>query len=109
MTASYICVTYGFSLRRYEGFWVDSQRLVDGIHLLKHDRREPRVLVAVMGRFKGEDINIMHLFPLVNVTSSGIRIRMWLERLVSLLKEEGNNNFPAFCDVEGYMLSAAAI
>ena len=34
---------------------------------------------------------------------------MWLERLVSLLKEEGKTNFPAFCEMEGYMLSVTAI
>ena len=34
---------------------------------------------------------------------------MWLERLVALLKEEGKTNCPAFYDMEGYMLSAAAI
>ena len=109
MTASYICVTYGYSLRGYEGFWIDSQRLMDGIHLRKHDRREPHVLVAVMGRFKGEDGNILYIFPLVNVTLSGIRICMWLYMLVTLLKEEGKTNCPVFCDMEGYMLSTAAI
>ena len=82
MIASYICVTYGYSLRVYEVFWVDSQRLMDGIHLGKNYRREPHVLVAFMGIFKGEYGNIMHLLPSLNVTLSGIRIRMWLERLV---------------------------
>ena len=87
MTASYICVTCGYSLRGYEGLCVDSQRLMDGIHLGKYNRREPHVLMTVMGRFKGEDGNRMHLFPLANVTSSGIRIHMWLERLVALLNK----------------------
>ena len=86
MTASYICVTYGYSLRGYEVLWVYLQRLMDGIHLGEHDRREPHVFVAVLVRFKVEDGYIIHLLPLVNVTSSGIRIRMWLERLVALLK-----------------------
>ena len=62
-----------------------------------------------MGKFKGEDGEIMHLLPLLNVTLSGIRIRMWLERLLALLKEEGKKNCPAFCDMEGYMLSVTAI
>ena len=53
MTASYTCVIYGYSVRGYEGFWVDLQWLVDGIHLVKHDRRETPVLVAVVVRFKG--------------------------------------------------------
>ena len=62
---------------------------MDGIHLGKHDRKEPRVLVVVMVIFKGEYFNRTHLLPLVNLTSSGIRIRMWLERLVALIKGEG--------------------
>ena len=53
MTASYICVTYGYSVRGYEGLWVDLQWLMDGIHLGKHDRRETPVLMVVMVRFKG--------------------------------------------------------
>ena len=59
--------------------------------------------------FKGGNGNIMNITPLVNVTLSGISIRIWLERLIVLLKEEGKTNCPDFCDMEGYMLSAAAI
>ena len=40
--------------------------MMDGIHLVRHDRREPHVLVAVMGRLKGEYGNIIHLLPLAN-------------------------------------------
>ena len=45
------------------------------------------MLVAVMGRFKGENGEGIHLLPLVNVTSLRIRIHMWLDRLLSLLKD----------------------
>ena len=51
----------------------------------------------------------MHLLPLINVTQSGIRIRFWLDILVTLLKAEGSTNCPEFCDEEGYMISASAI
>ena len=67
---------------------------MDGIHLGKHYRRVPHVLVAVMGRFKVEDGERMHLLPLENVTLSGIIIHMWLQRLVYLLKKEGKTNCP---------------
>ena len=46
------------------------------INLGKHDRREPHVLVAVIGRLKRDYGNIMHLLPLVNVTLLRISIRM---------------------------------
>ena len=74
---------------------------MDGKNLGKYDRREPHVLVSDMGILKAEDSEIMHLLPLVNVNSSAIMIRMWLERLLALLKEEGKKNFPAFCEMEG--------
>ena len=82
---------------------------MDSIHLGKHDRREHCILVAVMVIFKREDGYIMHLLLIVNLTSSGIRICMWLERLVALLKEEGKNNSPAFFDIEVYIFYVAAI
>ena len=60
-TAGYIYVTYDYSLRGYEGLWVDSKRLMDGIHMGKHYSRDPHVLAEVMGRFKGKDGDKMNL------------------------------------------------
>ena len=83
MTAAYIYVAYDYYLRGYEGFWVNFQRLIDGIHIGNYDRREPHVIVSVMGIFRGEYGDCMHMIPLINVTQSGIRIWVWLERLVA--------------------------
>ena len=78
MTAAYICGTYVYYLHGYKGFWFDCQQLIDRIHIGKYDRWEPHMNVSVMGRFKGEDRDCMHLLPLVKVTHSGIRIWVWL-------------------------------
>ena len=51
----------------------------------------------------------MRLLPLINVTQSEISILVWVEILVGLLRAEGRNNFPEFCDEEGYMLSGISI
>ena len=84
--------------------------MADGWHSFgENDEREPRVLVEVMGTLKGKDGGIMHLITLVNVIPSGNSICMWLDILVALLKEKGKTNLPDFCDMKGYMLSAAAI
>ena len=56
------------------------------INIWKYDRRDPHVIVSVMGIFKGGDGDFMHLLPLINVTQSGINIRFWLEILVASLK-----------------------
>ena len=77
---------YVYSLRGYEGFWVDCQKLIYGIHIGKYDRQEPHMIVSVMGRFKEEYGDLMHLIPLINITQSGIRIKMYLEILMDLLK-----------------------
>ena len=53
-----------------------------------------------MGIFKAEDADRMHLLPLIKIIQSRIRIQVWLERLVDLLKAEGRMNFPEFCDEE---------
>ena len=55
MAASYICVVYGYSLRGYEGFWVDCNRLIKHIHVGKFDSRALHVTVDALGRFKSED------------------------------------------------------
>ena len=96
-------------MQGYKGFWVDYQRIIDGIHIGEYARREPHVIVSVMGIFKGEDGERIHLLPLINVTQSGIKIQGWLVRLVDLLKIEERNNFPEFCNEEGYILSASSI
>ena len=51
----------------------------------------------------------MHLLPLINVNQSGIRIRVLLERLLTLLKAEGKTGCPVFCDEEGKILLARSI
>ena len=67
------------------------------------------MLLAVMVILKGEDGEIMYLLPLVNLNSLAIRICVWSESLLALLKEEWKTNRPAFCYMEAYMLSAADI
>ena len=109
MTGAYLVITYGYSLRGYEGFWVDAERLCKHIDCGKHDPRQGHIAVPLLGRFKAEGGDRMHVFPIVNVTQSGIAVRLWVERLVALLKEEGKVDCPAFCDEEGYQLYASVI
>ena len=107
MVCGYIVVTFGYSLRGHEGFWTDAGRLCEGIGTGRNpsvgERRH--VLVSLLGRFKGEQGSRMHVFPLSDRTSSGIRIRLWLERVVKILLDERKENCPAFCDGEGYQLT----
>ena len=47
----------------------------------------------------------MHVFSLANTTRTGIRVRVWLERVVRILLSEGKRECPAFCDEDGYILT----
>ena len=107
MLGAYLCCTYGHSLRGNEGLWVDADRLCRHIGMGKYDQRAPHVLISLLGRFKSEDGDRMHVFPLANTTRSGIRIRIWLERLVKLLRDEGKSSCPAFCDKNSFQLTLA--
>ena len=108
MAGGYMVSTYGYSLRGNEGFWVDADRLVAAIGMGKHSAI-PHVIISLLGRFKSEEGDRMHVFPLASVTRSGIRIRAWLERVVTVLRMEQKHNCPAFCDVDGFALRASDI
>ena len=109
MTAGYIAVTYAYSLRGNEGFWVDGDSLVRNINLGKDDIVKPHVVVALLGFFKAEGGERMHVFSISNLTSSGVRVRIWLERVVAVLLKENKRGGPAFCDPEGYILTSRHI
>ena len=85
--------------------------MASGISVGRHavDNGGGHVVVSLMGRFKGEDGDRMHVVSLANATRSGIRIRAWLERVVGVLKKEALQNCPAFCDKDGFMLSSSDI
>ena len=54
MVGTYIAVTYGYSLRGNEGFWMDGNNLQDYIHLGKFDNPVPHVVISLLGFFKAE-------------------------------------------------------
>ena len=109
MAGGYISVCYGYSLRGNEAFLIDGDRLVSHIRLGKHERPTPHVCVTLMGKFKGESGDKMQVFPLANITKSGVKIRWWLEQVVNILRVENLKNCPAFCDEKGYLLSVDSI
>lgn len=87
---------------------MDANRLVAAIGMGKHSVIL-HVIISLLGRFKSEEGDRMHVFPLASVTRSGICIRAWLEQVVTVLQTEQKHNCPAFCDVDGYALRALDI
>ena len=105
MVAAYIATTYSYSLRGNEGFWVDGDALCQHIDLGRDALPIPHVVVGLLGFFKAETGERMHVFSLANTTHTGIRVRVWLERVVRILLSEGKRECPAFCDEDGYILT----
>jgi hypothetical protein len=107
MCGGYIATTFVYSLRGNEGFWVDGDRLKANIDLGKtgSNGEISHVVVSLLGRFKGEGGDRMHVFPLASRTKSGIETRIWLERVVDILRSEKLENSPAFCFEDGYQFT----
>ena len=106
MVGGYVAVTYSYSLRGNEGFWVDGDMLMKNINIGKRATPIPHVLVPLIGFFKTEQGERMHVFPIANETKSGIKVRAWLEKVVKILKEEKKVRCPAFCDPQGFIMQS---
>jgi hypothetical protein len=80
------------------------------IEMGKTEREEKdglgHVCAPLLGRFKSETGEDKHVAIITNVSRSGLKFRLWMERLAWLLKREGKVNVagPAFCHVDGSML-----
>jgi len=58
--------------------------------------KAPHIIVTLIGQFKGELGTRHHLIALGSETSSGIKLRWWLEELLRIREEEGCRTGPAF-------------
>ena len=110
MMSSYLVLCYGASLRGNEGLYLEGSSLVELIGLGKDEPDESlaHVCAPLLGRFKNETGEDKHVALMAERTKSGINIRLWMERLVWLLMQEGKGSVagPAFCNADGSMIRA---
>ena len=66
----------------------------------------PHVVIPLLGRFKNEVGERLHLMLSMSSTKSGFKVREWVERLVVMLWQEGKVNGPALCDKDGYVVES---
>jgi hypothetical protein len=88
--------------------------LVDLFGVKKHWSRStsedpPHVIVALLGRFKGEIGENYHLLPIVTKTASGIDNMKWIGRLVNELTSRGVNDGPLFRDFNNQRIKAHSL
>ena len=105
----YLVVSFACSLRGNEGFMMDLHGLISHIKDGKEDATNPHVVIPLLGRFKNEIGERLHLMLSVNVTKSGFKVRKWVERLVRMLVKEGKTDGPAICDKEGFLMESMTI
>ena len=106
----YLVVCFACSLRGNEGFMIDFHGLRSHIKDGKADSETtPHVVIPLLGRFKNEIGERLHIMLSVSTTKSGFRVREWVERLVCTLWMEGKTDGPAICDKEGFVMESYKI
>jgi hypothetical protein len=64
------------------------------------------IYVPLLGHFKSEIGEDKHVAVISSVSKSGLKFRLWLEKLVWLLVKQNKEKLvgPAFCHEDGTML-----
>jgi hypothetical protein len=102
---TYAMTCYVVSLRGNEGLLIDLSSLnqkwsVGG---------DVYVVIALLGKIKGESGDRAHLLPCVPKTSSGIKVREKLKRLLDFKKSIGQVTGPAISDIKGKIYSSRSL
>jgi len=103
---AFAAIAFGGSFRGNEVFLTDLYGLAkySRTPLLENGTRY--VIIPLLGRFKTEDGEQYHLTPLAYQTNSGIRIGVWVERLVQVKNSHRQTHGPAFSDRRGRPLNS---
>ncbi len=119
---AFITMCTAASLRGCEGFLADLAGLVRHLDRgrrgvipakLKDNFDEdvaeslPHVVIALLGKVKGETGEDTHQIALANTTQSGIKVRWWIEELVRVGLAEGRRSGPAFAYPNGKLASSS--
>jgi hypothetical protein len=102
---SYFSCAYAVSLRGTEGLLLD----LAGLRRHWESGMGKFVVITLLGKVKGETSDRAHLLPCVEVTSSKLRMRASLERLIFAKERRGFIDGPAISDENGKALSTRDI
>jgi len=102
MVGAYAVIAFAGSFRGNEVFLAD----MHGVRKYFRSTEPPEdtVIIALLGRFKGETGERYHLAPMAAQTSSGIPIKRWVTRLVEWHEKRGYFRGPLFCDRTGQVV-----
>jgi hypothetical protein len=102
---SYVVICYVLSLRGCEGFLCD----LAGLHRKCLTGGDRYVVIALLGKIKGETEDRAHLIPCVPITSSGINVKASLDHLMTFKASLGFRTGPAISDIRGQILSNSSL
>jgi hypothetical protein len=91
----YCCALRGEEIPLADLYGVASHWSEGGNHKSKH------VVIALLGRFKGETGESYHLMPIVDKTDRGLEPRKWIGRLLRSYEEKGIKHGPLFQSQDG--------
>jgi hypothetical protein len=66
----------------------------------------PHIIIALLGRFKGELGENYHLLPIVPLSRSGINNKLWIGRLLEIYQNRAITSGPLFRDLKGTRIKA---
>ena len=99
--AGFAILSYVGGLRGEETPLFDLEGSVEHYESARLHPKHPHLVMALRGRFKTETGELVHLKPLVRVTSSGLRVGVWFDRILSWHESRGHTRGPAFRDSRG--------
>jgi hypothetical protein len=103
---AYSIIAFCGWFRGSEVFLTDLHRLRKYFHDLHVVGNANHAIIPLLGKFKGELSARYHLAPMATETSSGLRPKLWVARLIEVRERAGRVQGPAFCDVHGEIARA---
>jgi hypothetical protein len=98
-------LAYVLSLRGAECLLVD----IKGMLKYEDKGNEEYFIVALLGKVKGEHQDRCHLLPCTAVTSSGIKVKEWVNALLEIKKSHGRVDGPLFSHHDNVVMSTHAL
>ena len=105
MFHTYVMVCYVVSLRGYEGLLLD----LSGLNRKWGVGGDQYVVIALLGKIKGEAGDRSHLLPCVVKTSSGIKVKDTLKCLLEFKRSIRQVQGPAISDLRGKIYDSRSL
>lgn len=97
---TYAATSYALSLRGNEGMMLNLSSINK-----EWDRHDSCIVIALIGKMKGETNARDHVFPYCKITKSCIDSRLWISLLRAAHLSRGRKDGPAITTSEGEILS----